>query len=80
MPGTRTTYRKDEARVTIACDPSLPLEDRMCVLAAAFTKQVRDGSLLAVEKWDLTNGCIVFIVREKIDFNRRRATGTPATA
>jgi hypothetical protein len=36
----------------------------MQMLADAFTRQVRDGSLVAVESWDIANGRIEFIVRD----------------
>lgn len=76
LPLTRMTYSKDQARVTISCDPELPLEDRIILLSTAFARQVCDGSLLCVEKWDLSHGRIEFLITPKDDHekHRRRAT------
>ena len=61
--------RKDAAKprhgdtvVTLQCDGTLPLEERMELLSYAFAKAVQGATLRRVTKWDLRNGEIQFIV------------------
>ena len=56
-----TVPRKGDVFVTIQCDAQT-LEDRMALMAYAFSRAVQGGILRQVTKWDLKNGCIECIV------------------
>jgi hypothetical protein len=59
---SRSVPQEGDTVVTLRCDKSRPLEDRMELLSYAFAKIVQGAVLRQVVKWDLRNGEIKFIV------------------
>lgn len=51
-----------DALVTISCDPSLPLEERIELLTYAFTRAVKGAALRKVIAWDIAEGTVAFIL------------------
>src|SRR6059058_7011 len=62
----------DDTLISISCDSTLPLERRLNLLAFVFAKAVQGEILRRVLKWDLTNGCIKFVVAGHSDFDHPR--------
>lgn len=60
----RTKPQEGDTVVTLKCDKTRPLEDRMELLSYAFAKILQGAILRQVVKWDLRNGEIKFIVGE----------------
>lgn len=62
----------EDTVIRITCDASLPLENRLNLLAYVFAKAVQGETLKRVIQWDLINGCIQFVVAGNIDWDHPR--------
>jgi hypothetical protein len=58
----RRKVKQGDTLVTLTCDKTLDLEPRVELLAYAFAKAVQGSILRSVEEWDITNGCIKFVL------------------
>lgn len=58
----RPTNNGEDTIVRITCDANIPLEQRLNLLAYVFAKAVQGETLKRVIKWDITNGCIQFVL------------------
>lgn len=56
--GERTPTK---TRVTIACGAIVPIEERLNLLTFLMAESLQGATLMSVERWDLTHGCIKFI-------------------
>jgi hypothetical protein len=57
-----TVPRDGDTLVTLTCDKSKPLDERMYLLSYAFAKAVQGSVLRQVVLFDLVNGRVQFIV------------------
>lgn len=48
--------------VTLRCDEDLPLEERVEIMAYAFAKLVQGSILRTVVSWNISEGCIQFVI------------------
>lgn len=68
----KTVPRGEDTYIRITCDASLPLERRLNLLAYVFAKAVQGEVLKRVIQWDLSNGCVQFIVAGNPDWDTPR--------
>lgn len=54
--------RPGDTLVRLSVNPEMELVERMHLLTYSFAKVVQGTTLRQIEKWDLTNGSIEFIV------------------
>jgi hypothetical protein len=64
--GTEDTY------IRITCDADLPLENRINLLAYVFAKAVQGEVLRRIIKWDLSNGCVQFVIAANHEWDHPR--------
>lgn len=56
---------KTETQVTISCDNTLPLEERLEILVFMMIDSLENAVLVRVEEWNLVQGVIRFIKRTR---------------
>lgn len=67
-----TSNGNEDTYIRITCDADLPLENRINLLAYVFAKAVQGEVLRRIIKWDLSNGCVQFVIAANHEWDHPR--------